>query len=152
MILFKIQFNKSKSKYYQQAIKCAGNFYEHNFEDDRHIITITVKELFEKWDYFNELFWLVAGWSGSTLGYDDYNLHSLSDKKRMFYSLQLAHARWICLSEQYLSRLSELYFEESFDEDIRDIIFNEQDVDNMLDLLIAERHRQEYKSKMQDNE
>ena len=129
MIIFKLQFNKSKSKYYSQAVKCAQNFYEHKFEAGKHVVIITVKELFEKWDYFNELFWLVVGWNDSTLGYDDYNLHSLSDKKRLFYSLQLAHGRWICLSEQYLKRISELYFEESFDEELRDIVFNEQDVD-----------------------
>lgn len=148
--MFKLKFHKSKSKYYKQAAGIASNFYQHSFVEDVHEISISVKELFEKWDYFNKIFWTTASWNGSTFGYDDYDLHSISAKKRLFYSLQQAYSEWLCMTSWYLKQIAGSYFEDSFDEELREKIFNEKDVDRILDLLNAEKYRINFKQEFEN--
>lgn len=145
--MFILKFKRSSSKNYPISEKLAGVFENHVFLDDTHSVRITVKELFEKWDYFNLLFWKTQGWVGSSFGYDDYNMVSDSDKKSLFYSLQSAHSMWVGLSTDYLKKLAPVYFDESLDKRIRDTIFNETDTDRLLDLLNAEKLKEEFKDK-----
>lgn len=142
--MFTLKFRKSASKYYPTVLKIVQTFDDHVFENDVHTIKLTVKELFEKWDYFNLLFWKVLEWGGSSFGYDDYNLLSRSDRTRMFYSLQSAHSMWIGLSEDYIKRLAPVYFDKSIEPKLRDLIFNEIDINRLLDLLLAEKKRDEF--------
>lgn len=142
--MFILNFRKSSSKNYPLAEKLAGVFDNHLCSNDTHSVQITLKELFEKWDYFNLLFWKTQGWVGSSFGYDDYNLLSLEDRKRLFYSLQSAHSMWIGLSADYLKRLAPVYFDESIEPKLRDLIFNEKDINRLLDLLLAEKKRDEF--------
>lgn len=142
--MFIIKFNRSSSKNYPLAVKLAGIFDNHLFLDDTHSVRITLKELFEKWDYFNLLFWKTQGWVGSSFGYDDYNLLSLDDRKRLFYSLQSAHSMWVGLSTDYLKKLAPVYFDESLDDKLRGMIFNEKDTDRLLDLINAEKKKDEF--------
>ena len=142
--MFILIFKRSTSKNYPLAEKLAGAFDNHLFLNDSHSVRITLKELFEKWDYFNLLFWKTQGWVGSSFGYDGYNLTSLEDRKRLFYSLQSAHSMWIGLSTDYLKKLAPVYFDEKLDDRIREIIFNKRDTDTLLDLLNAEKKRKEF--------
>lgn len=144
--MFRIQFRKSKSKNYKEVVKLAESFYDHKIVEDIHVIDISVKELFEKWDYFNLIFWRTDKWIGSSFGYNDFDLYSAYDKKRLFYSVQSAHSHFLNLSVAYLRQIAPVYFEESFDEKIYETVFNQVDVDRMLDLLIAEKHRLKYKN------
>lgn len=143
--MFILKFRKSKSKNYPLVEKLAGNFNEHTFDGMEHIIHISVKELFEKWDFFNLMFWKSVDWVGSTFGYDGFDLHAHEDKTRIFYSVQTAHNKWICLSEGYLTSIAPLYFDESLIDRIKDVAFNENDTDYILDLLLAETYREKYK-------
>lgn len=144
--MFILNFNRSSSKNYPLAVKLAGVFDNHSFLNDSHSVRITLKELFEKWDYFNLLFWKTQGWVGSSFGYDGYNLTSLEDRKRLFYSLQSAHSMWVGLSTDYLKKLAPVYFDESLDDKIRGMIFNEKDTDRLLDLINAERKKEEFQN------
>ena len=143
--MFVLKFSISKSKNYPLVSKIAGKFNEHVFEDGQHIIHISIKELFEKWDYFNLMFWRSIDWVGSTFGYDGFDLHAHGDKTRIFYALQTAHAKWLCLSEDYLSRIAPAYFDESILDRIKGEVFNSTDTDRILDLLLAESNRDKYK-------
>ncbi len=142
--MFTLRFRKSKSKNYPLVKKLASNFSEHIFENDYHIIRLSIKEIFEKWDYYNLLFWKSLDWVGSTFGYDGYDLHSHEDKTRIFYAIQQAHVKWICLSEGYLSQIAPAYFDESLIDRIKGEWFTTKDTDYILDLLLAEFHRNEY--------
>lgn len=142
--MFTIKFRKSRSKNYTIVEKLARNFDDHSFENDMHVIHISVKELFEKWDFFKLMFWRSIDWVGSSFGYDGYDLHGHEDKTRIFYALQSAHVSWICLSEDYISRIAPIYFDKSLDEKLRRIIFNEKDTDQLMDLLLAEKKREEF--------
>lgn len=144
--MFTIRFHKSKSKNYSLVKKLAEKFNEHTLTDDLHTIHLSVKELFEKWDFFNLIFWKSVDWVDSTFGYDGFDLHGHEDKTRIFYSLQQAHVKWICLSEAYLSRIAPAYFDETLIDRIKDEVFNPEDTDRILDLLIAEKNMIEYKN------
>ncbi len=150
--MFVIKFRKSTSKNYPLVERLAGAFDDHEFRHDLHSIRITVKELFEKWDYFNLIFWKTAGWVESSFGYDGYNLMSLEDRKRLFYSLQSAHSMWLGLSSDFLRRLAPVYFDEKLDDKLRDIIFNEKDTDRLLDLLNAEKNKEKFKNEYGSND
>lgn len=142
--MFTLKFHKSKSKNYPLVEKLADNFSEHTFDNHLHIIHLTIKELFEKWDYFNLIFWKSVDWVGSTFGYDGFDLYGHEDKTRIFYALQTAHVKWICLSEGYLSQIAPAYFDESLAERIRGEVFNTADTDRILDYIIAEKNRNDY--------
>lgn len=148
--MFTLRFRRSKSKNYPIVERLASNFNEHTFENDLHVIHISLKELFEKWDFFNLMFWKSIDWVGSTFGYDGYDLHGHEDKTRIFYSLQSAHVSWICLSEDYIKNLAPIYFDESLDTKLRDIIFNKEDTDRLLDLLNSGKMKQEFKKEYGD--
>jgi hypothetical protein len=142
--MFTLKFRKSRSKNYPLVERLAENFYEHSFENDTHCIHLSIKELFEKWDYFNLIFWKSVDWVGSTFGYDGFDLHGHEDKTRIFYSLQTAHVKWICLSESYLSQIAPAYFDEKLIERIKDEVFNTEDTDRILDFILAETNRKGY--------
>lgn len=142
--MFTLKFKRSKSKNYPLVKKLANNFIEHTFENDLHVIHLSIKELFEKWDYFNLMFWKSVDWVGSTFGYDGFDLHGHEDKTRIFYALQTAHVKWICLSEGYLSQIAPAYFDESLIERIKGETFNSEDTDRILDYILAESNRKEY--------
>ena len=144
--MFTLKFHKSKSKNYPLVEKLANKFSEHTFENDLHTIHISIKELFEKWDYFNLLFWKSVDWVDSTFGYDGFDLHGHEDKTRIFYALQQAHVKWLCLSEGYLSRIAPAYFDETLIDRIKEEVFNMEDTDRILDLLIAETNMVEYQN------
>lgn len=148
--MFTLKFRKSKSKNYPMVVKLADKFSEHSFNGEQHIIHISIKELFEKWDYFNLMFWRSVDWVGTTFGYDGFDLHGHEDKTRIFYSLQTAHTKWICLSEDYLSQIAPAYFDESLIERIKDGVFNTEDTDRILDYIIAEKSRSDYEREYGD--
>ena len=148
--MFRMKFKKSRSKNYPLVEKLESKFYEHTIENDTHSIDISVKELFEKWDYFNLMFWKSISWEGSTFGYDNYDLHSRTDKTRLFYSLQLAHTRWINLSEQFLKLIAPVYFDGELIDPLRVDVFNEEEVDRLLDLIISEKNLIDYKEEFGD--
>lgn len=145
IIMFRLQFRKSKSKYYNKVVSLADIFYKHTVIDDVHTIHISLKELFEKFEYFSNIYWMTENWKGSTFGYDDYDLHSKDARKRLFYNLQQAYTKWLCLSDSYLSELHKVYFDVSIDEALRKEVFNETDIDIMLDLILAEKNRKKHK-------
>lgn len=92
-------FNKSHSKKYKEAIKLSMAFdYEFSIVNK---VRITVKDIFEKWEFFNSLFWLTVDWKGTYIEYNGMNYHSHCDKTLIFYSLQQAHSNWRnCTSHQ----------------------------------------------------
>lgn len=150
--MFVLKFSKSRSKNYPLVARLAEKFSEHTATEGQHRIHITVKELFEKWDYFNLMFWRSINWVDSTFGYDGFELHGREDRTRIFYSLQTAHSKWLCLSEEYLSQIAPAYFDESIADRIKGEVFNNEDVDRILDLIIAESHQREFKREFWEHE
>lgn len=142
--MFTLSFKKSNSKNYNEVKKLASYFNVHTFEDDRHTVVIGLKEIFEKWDYFNLLFWRTVDWKLSYFGYDEFNVYSHCEKTRIFYALQQAKCDWICMSETYVSNLSLAALDIEELEILRAKAFNSVDTDRMLDHLITVKHRLRY--------
>lgn len=106
--LVTILFSFSRSRYFTEAVRLADMF--DNFKQEgNNIVTIDEKELFEKWEYFNLLFWKIVDWKGSVLEYDRMKYHSHTDKTRIFYALQHAHAIHICTQVQRIKEMKEMY-------------------------------------------
>ena len=142
--MFTLKFKKSKSKNYPLVEKLVQKFSAHTFDAGMNTIKISLKELFEKWDYFNLMFWRSVDWEGTTFGYDGFDLHSHTDKTRIFYALQLAHIKWIGLSEDYLASVAPLYYNSSLEDELRKNIFTEKATDYIIDLILAEKFCKDY--------
>lgn len=141
--MFTIKFKISKSKNYSIVRKLAAKFSDYSIIDGVNTIHISIKEIFEKWDFFNLLFWKTVDWKGTTFGYDGYDLHSHCDKTRIFYALQEAHTNWICMSEYFLRRIAPAYFESGKLDDIRHEALG-QYMNFILDRILVAKNRDEY--------
>jgi len=72
-------------------------------------VSVNIKEIFEKWDKFNLLFWTVVDWSGTVLKVDNAEYHSHDDKTKIFYSLQESHKKWLNYLRFKYSNLDKIY-------------------------------------------
>ena len=64
-----ILFLPSRSKFYNKVIKLSSEFDQFKQADVNNLI-ISQKELFEKWETFNLIFWKIVDWKGSILEYE----------------------------------------------------------------------------------
>lgn len=87
-----ISFRHSRSKKFPEIIKLAEKFDNYSSDEDRHEINVSLKEIFEKWEWFNEIYWESVKWVGTVVGYDGMKYYSSRDQKMIFYSLQ--QAKW----------------------------------------------------------
>ena len=106
--MLRLTFQESKSKFYGKALRLASEFED--FSDlDGAEVSVSLKEIFEKWESFNLLFWTVVDWKHTTLEYDGMCYYSHKDKTRLFYSIQEAHKRLIANTTNRLGHLDKLY-------------------------------------------
>lgn len=106
--MLKLSFQESKSKFFGKAVRLAARFDK--FSDvDGFEVQISLKEIFEKWEFFNLLFWTVVDWKETVLEYDGMRYHSHTDKTRLFYSIQTAHSRLVANTTDRLGHLDKLY-------------------------------------------
>ena len=82
-----LTFNKPRSPQHPKAVKLALEF-DKSITDKVTFVELSIKEIFEKWDIFNELFWTVVDWKGTILTYDGMNYQYHTDKKRIYYDLK----------------------------------------------------------------
>lgn len=143
--MFTLKFRISKSKNYPIVEKLANKFSDYTIVDNTNIVRFSIKELFEKWDFFNLIFWKTVDWKDTTFGYDNYNLHSHCDKTRIFYALQNAHITWICMSEYYLNSIAPAYFAPEKLEEIRKSTLNDEYTNRILDQISIAKNEEEYK-------
>lgn len=94
-----LTFNQSKSKRIKEALKYAKKFEDHTILDISCSVTIGLKELFEKWEFFNLMFGIVVKWSGTTLNYEGVTHHTYAPMRRIFYALQDAKTKFFCYME-----------------------------------------------------
>lgn len=142
-----LYFNKSRSKNYQKAVKLAAEFDGYTC-DEVNTVPISVKEIFEKWEFYNLLFWTIVDWKGTVLQWGSMKYHSHTDKTRIFYAMQQAHLDWIILCEGKIRQLYLVYNGQKTMEEIGVDGMDERDVDRFLDqfgyLVAHERYEKEY--------
>lgn len=107
-----LSFGKSTSPRFRDAVKLAEKFTSCVKTDNKTSVLLPVKEVFEKWEYFNQLFWTIVDWKETTLMYEDMTYHSHTDKTRIFYALQNAHWKWMNYIEDRVSKLYNTNVEE----------------------------------------
>lgn len=142
--MFKLTFNKSRSKFYDEVLKLSSYFRNSRLEDNIHSVEFDINECFEKWDFYNLLFWRTVDWKGSTFGYDGVQVSNHSNKTRLFYALQEANTLWVCLSESYLSQMHLVVLGKITMDELKKRVFNTKDTDFMLDLYLVAQARLDY--------
>ena len=133
--MFTLTFPKSRSKNFPSALKLAQKFENVTIEANEVRVEILVKEIFERWETFNLLFWTVIGWCGCYLEHNGMKYYSHNDKSRLFYSLQQAHCRWMN-EVGFLFEKSDLVYKGDVTlEELEKKFMIEEEVNKLLDLL-----------------
>jgi hypothetical protein len=135
-----LHFPKSRSKNYANAIKLASKFSGYTHSDGMNMVAMKKQDIFERWEYFNVLFWMIVDWKDMYVEFDDNRLYSHCDKTRIFYSVQEAHSAWMakmgrCAFNYYKQNLEEKKIERTPDVDS---LTNEQ-VDMLIDMKLIEK-------------
>jgi hypothetical protein len=102
------------------------------------MLPIEQKEIFEKWEYFNLLFWMIVDWSGVIVECDGNRLYSHCDKTRVFYALQQAHSNWMWSMSNGIIHYSPNVERKKIEKSDIDSLTNEQ-IDLLIDVKLAER-------------
>ena len=125
-------FNKSRSIKLSHVLKWSALFSGYKDNGDSISLSLPVKEVFERWDDFNSIFWTVVDWKGTYFFFENMEYHSHTDKTRIFYSLQNAHWKWMNYVED---RIAVIYNTSVDDLSLKKL--NSSNVDNeTADLLI----------------
>lgn len=125
-------FRQSRSKNYSQAVKLASAFSNYQ-PGEENVVDISMKEIFEKWEYFNLLFWRTVDWKGTILEWEGMAFHSHCDKTRIFYALQHAHISYICFTEKKIRVLPKVYSGELKYDELDLHVYSEDDMNMLLD-------------------
>lgn len=136
----RIFFNNSRSKNFNQAIKLASFFNDFQ-RGEINVVNISMKEIFEKWEFFNLLFWRSVDWAGTALEWEGMAFYSHSDKTRIFYALQHAHISYICFLEDKIRKLDKVHTGELKYEEL-DNVYSESDMNMLIDTfqIIKQNH------------
>lgn len=137
----KIIFRQSRSKNYHQALKLASEFDNFN-KGELNTIDISMKEIFEKWEFFNLLFWRTVDWKGTVLEWEGMAFHSHTDKTRLFYALQHAHVSYICFLEAKIKQLYKVHVSELKYEDLNNV-YSESDMNYLIDTFQIFQNKKE---------
>jgi hypothetical protein len=139
-----IHFPTSRSKNFDKAVKLAQNF--DGFKPGPvNIVNVNIKEVFEKWDYFNLLFWATVDWKGTILEIDGMKFHSHSDKTRIFYALQHSHSSYICFLEAKYQQLHKVESGELKLEELADYVYTDKDMNTLIDTFQIRKQEEEVK-------
>ena len=139
-----IYFPSSRSKNFDKAMNLAKNF-ESFMAGPVNVVSLNIREVFEKWEYFNLLFWATVDWKGMILEVDDMKFHSHTDKTRIFYALQHSHVSYICFMEAKFRQLHRVESGEVKYEDLADEVYTEDDMNNLIDTFQIRRREKEVK-------
>lgn len=131
-----IQFLKSKSKNYSQVLRTASRFEMFETKGETNTLRLGLKEIFEKWDDFNLLFWKVVDWKGTMLEYNGLKFQAHSDKTRIFYALQESHSKLFFFTEEQIKGLYKVYRGECRLNELDFSNLPDKDIDYLLDSFI----------------
>lgn len=127
-----LTFNKSRSPKIPHILKWIEIFDD--YEVGNHIrITLSIKEIFEKWQAFSDVFLSVQGWKGTIVSYDGMDYYSHSDKQRVFRALQNAHVNWIDYTENKINQLYKVYTGEMTIKELDRKALNNEIADRLID-------------------
>ncbi len=129
-----ISFKKSPSKNYKEALSLLLEF-DKSVQDEISFAEISVKEIFEKWDTFNKLFWTTVDWKGMTLTYDKMTYHSHTDKTRIFYALQNSRWKWLSFVESRIQNIDQVYMKKIDLKNISTESMTEDEINDFLDKM-----------------
>ena len=134
--MIRLHFKKSTSKKYKDAMNLSL-YFKNLKQGEINVISLPIKEIFEKWENFNNLFWIIVDWKGVFIEMDGMEYHSHTDKTRIFYSLQFSHAKWMNYIELKTSRFFHNgEFNNSLD-------MTEKDADYLIDLYSMRKSQKE---------
>lgn len=127
-------FNKSRSIKLSHVLKWFALFSGYEDNIDSVALPLPVKEVFERWDDFNSIFWTVVDWKGAYFSFENMDYHSHLDKTRIFYALQNSHWKWMNYIETKIALLYKTTKEELSIEKLNTSKIDDKMADLLIDL------------------
>lgn len=140
-----LHFKNSRSKNFASAVRLAGNFERCQF-GYYNSVTIQLKEIFEKWDYFNLLFWAVVDWRGTMLEIDGMKWREHSAMTRFFYAIQDARIQYINYQEYKYYHLHKVYLQDISYDELERTIYTESEMNWLIEKFNMKRINEELAS------
>lgn len=129
-----LTFNKSKSQKLPYVLRWSALFSGCVDLGNSISITLPVKEVFEKWDHFNDIFWNVVDWKGTYFLFENMEYHSHTDKTRIFYALQNSHWKWMSYVESKIATIYNTTEEELILDNLDTSSIDDKTADLLIDL------------------
>ncbi len=115
-------------------MKLTDRFDLLQMNDSGYCLDVSLKEIFEKWEWFAEIYLTTIEWSGTTIGVRDMTYHIRKDQKRIFYALQQAKSNQLNHEEFWLVQSYRVYQgKEIFNKRLKEI--NDELIANMLECI-----------------
>jgi hypothetical protein len=140
-----LHFKNSRSKNFAAAVKLAGNFEKCQL-GDYNSVTVQLKEIFEKWDYFNLLFWAVVDWRGTMVELDGMKWTSHTDMTRFFYAIQDARIQYVNYQVYKYYHLYKVYLQDITYEELEKTIYTESEMNWLIEKFNMKRINEELAS------
>lgn len=129
-----LSFNKSRSIKLSYVLRWSALFSGCIDNGNSISIKLPVKEVFEKWDNFNDIFWNVVDWKGTYFLFENMEYHSHTDKTRIFYALQNSHWKWMSYVESKIATIYNTTEEELILDNLDTSSIDDKTADLLIDL------------------
>lgn len=105
-----LSFQHSKSKRYKEAIAALKHFKGATINANEVVVQFTYTDIFERWEWFNLLFWITVDWKGTWVMWDKYKFYSHHDKVRVFYGIQTCHSKFMWQINRMMKTLPVIFY------------------------------------------
>jgi hypothetical protein len=136
-----LTFNKSRSIKLSHVLKWSALFSGYEDNIDSVALSLPVKEVFERWDDFNSIFWTVVDWKGTYFSFENMEYHSHIDKTRIFYALQNSHWKWMNYIETRVALLYNTTKEELRLSNLNTSTIDDETADLLIDLYSIKKEQ-----------
>lgn len=136
-----LTFNKSKSQKLPCVLRWSAIFSGCVDLGNSISITLPIKEVFEKWDHFNDIFWNVVDWKGTYFLFENMEYHSHTDKTRIFYALQNSHWKWMSYVETKITSFYNTTKEELDLSRLNTSSIDEETADLLIDFYTIQKEK-----------
>lgn len=93
--MIKINFRHSRSAKMRSVLKLTERFNELTILESGYCLDVELKEIFEKWQWFAEIYTTVVDWAGTTVTVREMTYHDRKDQMKIFYAVQQAKSNQI---------------------------------------------------------
>lgn len=144
-----ITFRQSKSVRYKEVLRYCLFFENFTQGQEFNTLELSIRDIIEKWEWFNLLLWIVLDWKGTTVKHEGVTYHSHQDKTKIFYALQQIHTNWMNYTEEKLIQAYKVVPPKSQLLDVDPETLTDEQINQLIDVMMTKiQSRKRYEAEM----